>query len=224
MTFFRTLNPFTQIIVFAAVISVSIFTLSPLYLLAGFFGALSFSLILNGFAGTVKSALAYILLIAPVAVTNPLFSHNGRTVLFFINDLRITLEAFLYGAMLGLAVAVAGSRFRRYIRSFSAVLTLSMERAIITSDSMRARGYGKGRRTHYSRFAFTVRDFIITISVILFLLLSVFGKANPEFYPSFIMPEPDLGSVVSVISYWTICMFPAVYEGVERWKLSASRI
>lgn len=41
-----------------------------------------------------------------VAVTNPLFSHNGVTPLFFLNGNPVTLEAFAYGA--AIAVAVIG--------------------------------------------------------------------------------------------------------------------
>ena len=41
-----------------------------------------------------------------VAITNPLFSHNGVTPLFFLNGNPVTLEAFVYGA--AIAVTVIG--------------------------------------------------------------------------------------------------------------------
>ena len=39
----------------------------------------------------------YVPLFLLVAVTNPLFSHNGVTPLFFLNGNPVTLEALLYG-------------------------------------------------------------------------------------------------------------------------------
>lgn len=46
----------------------------------------------------------YPLLFLLVAVTNPLFSHKGRTPLFFLNDNPVTLEAILYGASFALTL------------------------------------------------------------------------------------------------------------------------
>lgn len=42
---------------------------------------------------------------AATALTNPLFSHNGATVLFFVGDIPFTLEAMIYGAVFGLMLA-----------------------------------------------------------------------------------------------------------------------
>lgn len=40
----------------------------------------------------------YVSMFLLVAVTNPLFSHNGVTPLFYLNGNPVTLEAFVYGA------------------------------------------------------------------------------------------------------------------------------
>lgn len=44
-----------------------------------------------------KDFLFYIILFILIAITNPLFSHNGKTPLFFMNSNPVTLEAFLKG-------------------------------------------------------------------------------------------------------------------------------
>ncbi|WP_235032858.1 energy-coupling factor transporter transmembrane component T [Enterococcus sp. CSURQ0835] len=51
---------------------------------------------------------------------------------------------------------------------FSALVTWSLENAIETADSMKARGYGLKGRTAFSRYRFDRRDFIVT----LFLLVT----------------------------------------------------
>ena len=40
-----------------------------------------------------------------MALVNPLFSHNGKTPLFFMNGNAVTLEAVAYGAAMGVMVA-----------------------------------------------------------------------------------------------------------------------
>jgi energy-coupling factor transport system permease protein len=74
------------------------------YLLSSLVGALLFILSTKEITFTFKSAIGYVFLLVLIAVTNPLFSHNGATPLFFINDNRITLEALLYGFNLGIMI------------------------------------------------------------------------------------------------------------------------
>ena len=54
-----------------------------------------------------------------VAVTNPLFSHNGVTPLFFLNGNPVTLEAFIYGA--AIAVTVIGVML--WCKCYGAIMT-----------------------------------------------------------------------------------------------------
>ena len=54
-----------------------------------------------------------------VAVTNPLFSHNGVTPLFFLNGNPVTAEAFIYGA--AIAVTVIGVML--WCKAFGAVMS-----------------------------------------------------------------------------------------------------
>lgn len=55
-------------------------------------------------AKSFSEVIFYWLLLILIALTNPLFSHNGATVLFFLNRAPITLEALVYGVVLGVTV------------------------------------------------------------------------------------------------------------------------
>ena len=54
-----------------------------------------------------------------MAVTNPIFVHNGETILFFMNDNPVTLEAFIYGGAASLMIVSV----LLWCRCYSAVLT-----------------------------------------------------------------------------------------------------
>lgn len=284
MNTFKNFHPITLFFYFLFVLFISIFSFNPLFLLFGFFGSISFYACISDFKAVFKSIIFYIILIFAVTATNPIFSHNGATVLFFINDNRITLEALIYGAVLGLMIAVAviwfrcfnlvfdsekilyflgksfprlalvfsmtlnfipnllrsfknintaqrlsgkkNSRIKRYLNSFSAVITQSMENAMITSDSMKARGYGLKKRTFYSRFKFTFYDLTyLAVSIVLFSL-SLAGNTSFEFYPYFVIPKADTLNILSYISFLILSFIPFLFEVKEgaKWKFLISKI
>ncbi len=86
-----------------AVLCVTIFTRNPVLLLTSSLGA-SLLLILTE---RTRFALALPVIVLVSAVTNPIFVHNGSTVLFFVNGLPVTLEAVLYGADFGMVLAAS---------------------------------------------------------------------------------------------------------------------
>ena len=55
--------------------------------------------------GAPRAVIFNIAVIAASALINIVFSHNGRTVLVFVNDTPITLEALAFGAFTGAAIA-----------------------------------------------------------------------------------------------------------------------
>lgn len=284
MNTFRNFHPLTLAFYFLSVIGISIFTFNPMYLLVGFLGSVLFQITLIGTRTALKHLRFYVVIFLIITVTNPIFSHNGATVLFFVNDSRVTLEALVYGAVLGLmivevlvwfkcfslvfdserllwlfgktfpklalvvsitlgfvpqfirtfkninsaqkALNLKQGRVRRYLTSFSAVITRSMEGAIITSDSMKSRGYGLKNRTHFSRFRFTAYD---GVHFFLFLLLIVCtlpellsGHAEVQFYPYITFELP----IVSLLSFAALALIPSIFEVKEgiRWKYSISKI
>lgn len=94
-------NPLVTFFYFLAVILPAMFSMNPIMLVLALAGALSLFFIRNG-AKHMRSHLVYFALFALVALVNPLFQHNGVTVLFVLNGNPITWEAFLYGMTAGL--------------------------------------------------------------------------------------------------------------------------
>ncbi len=97
------LHPLCCFIYFAAVMGITIFTREPILLALSAAGGCA----LLAVSGRLKSAAASLVFIPLGAVTNPIFSHNGDTVMFFVGDTAITLESVLYGAVFGLVLAAA---------------------------------------------------------------------------------------------------------------------
>lgn len=99
---FNSFNPIAQLIYFTAVLLVSMFTWNYIILLLSLLGAVAYCVLQKGFKVFLKSFFGYALIFLLVTVTNPLFSHKGVTPLVFINDIPITFESIVYGAVLGL--------------------------------------------------------------------------------------------------------------------------
>ncbi len=282
------MHPLSLLIYFASVICFTMITMNPILLLIAFLGALSGVVIIK----RRTDLKLYIPLFIIIALTNPLFSHNGETVLFFFRNQRITLEAVFYGigaallitatvylfklfglvfgtdkltwavgalspklsvvltmamrfiplfkknaadiynARISLGVYDAksfGGRLKLGASVFSALISISAENAVDTADTMRARGFGRGKRTSYSLFKMTKRDIIFISAVILcdistavFLALHA---ADFSYYPvircSFNVLSPALYAV-----YTFLFFMPFLNDAKEvlRWKYLISKI
>ncbi len=66
----------------------------------------------------LRGMLLYLAIPLLSSLINPLFNHNGVTVLFFLNSNPVTLEAFLNGLALGLVIGAA----LVWARCFTAVM------------------------------------------------------------------------------------------------------
>ncbi len=98
-------HPLSCLLYMAAVLGITIFTRNPLMMAESLAGA-ALLLLLCGKGKFLLAALPTVLL---CAVTNPLFSHSGDTVLFFIGNAAYTLEALVYGGIFGgMLAAVCG--------------------------------------------------------------------------------------------------------------------
>lgn len=81
-------------------------------------GALCLRALLDGRRGLREAALLCILPLI-TALLNPLFNHNGVTVLLILNDRPITLEAVFYGLSMGVMILAV----LLWSRSFSQLMT-----------------------------------------------------------------------------------------------------
>ncbi len=118
MRAFEDYNPIVIFVYFLAVAGITMFCMNPLLLALSFAGA--FLLFLGSHdRGRGKTLLFLLAFWLVMSVINPLFQHNGKTVLFILNQNRITLEACIYGMTAGLMIITVILWFR----SFSKLMT-----------------------------------------------------------------------------------------------------
>jgi energy-coupling factor transport system permease protein len=111
----------------------------------------------------------------------------------------------------------------------STVVTWSLERAIVTSDSMKARGYGLKKRTAYSIFSMDKRDVCCLIYILLtglyVLVGAVYGSFDFWYYPCILTKTRGLYEDSVFICYGMLAAMPIVmhvYE-VKKWKIIESK-
>ena len=96
---FKDCHPVVNLIYFTFVLVITMFSNDPIFIGLSLIAAWSYSLALKG-KGTMKNNLLLTLPIFVImALINTLFTHNGATTLFYINNARITLEALIFGIM-----------------------------------------------------------------------------------------------------------------------------
>lgn len=93
------------------------FNQHPVFIGISYIGAFSYSFLLNGWEKTLKQSF---LLTLPglliVALLNPMFNHYGVTMLYYVKSSGnwITLEALVYGVVLGAVMFVVIQWFSCY--------------------------------------------------------------------------------------------------------------
>jgi energy-coupling factor transport system permease protein len=117
MKSFEDFNPIAIFIYFAAVPAVPMFCANPALAALSLCGAAALFMLRGG--ARPRDAVIYGLLFVIMAAINPIFYHNGMTVLFVANDNPVTLEATVYGIV---ASAVIVSVLL-WFRSFSRIMT-----------------------------------------------------------------------------------------------------
>lgn len=112
----------------------------------------------------------------------------------------------------------------------SVMITWSLESAIATADSMKARGYGASGRTSFSIFVFDKRD-KYAFFILLFLGLYVFfgslvGGMYFRYFPSIKSTTPSIFGFSVFAAYLLLCMYPILIELKEaaKWKSLKSKI
>lgn len=293
MKYFQRLHPVAAFVYFLFMILLAMLSMHPVVISVCYLSGVVFCGMLSGFKNLLKSLVYSIPLTALIAITNPIFSHRGETVLFFLNDNPVTREAIIYGVfaalmlmgvfywcrnygtvmtsdkfiylfgkiipklslVLSLILAFIPKLKRRYreideaqkalgvyasksyvdkirskMRVLSILLTNSLENAVDTADSMRARGYGLKHRTSFALYRFEVSDGIfLALSAVLGIssLAAIFlGGANFAFYPAL---SNISASAVCCVLYTCLAilgfmsLFLEVKENVL-WRLLKSKI
>ncbi|MBQ9551646.1 MAG: energy-coupling factor transporter transmembrane protein EcfT [Clostridia bacterium] len=96
---FSRLHPVVLFFYFCAALGVTMFCLNPAVQIISLGGALLLNLIVDG--KPKKRRFLPLLMIPLGGLLNPVFSHHGQTILFFLNNNPVTLQAIYYGLNMG---------------------------------------------------------------------------------------------------------------------------
>lgn len=114
------------------------------------------------------------------------------------------------------------NKVKSSMRILSILVTWSLEDAVETADSMKARGYGIKGRSSFNIYKFVERDtiMILMIGIIgVFLMVGYFyGYSEMIFYPTISAIKFDILSVSLYLSFLLITMLPIFLEIVEEYK------
>lgn len=95
---FAGFHPIITAVYYVLVIGVTMFSMSPFFLCATFLASFAYSCLLKGKKTVGQNLTLALIILITMTLINGFFTHNGETVLFYINSNRITLEAFVFGA------------------------------------------------------------------------------------------------------------------------------
>ncbi|WML44204.1 energy-coupling factor transporter transmembrane component T [Neobacillus sp. PS3-40] len=119
------------------------------------------------------------------------------------------------------------SRVKAGMQYVQVLLTYSLEEAIQTADSMKARGYGRGKqRSSYEYFRFQKKDGIALLYlVVLFVLILIgrfLGYGLLNVYPLMESWRFTSMDTACLITYLLFLCFPLLVEmgGMNRWRIS----
>ena len=105
----------------------------------------------------------------------------------------------------------------------SALTSWALEGSIVTADSMRARGYGCGKRTSFRLYRMTKRDWLLLALIIgLFCLVLLAGGTDASYTPAMRIAPLGWGFP----AYCALLLIPTIFEGKEAvaWHISISKI
>lgn len=112
------------------------------------------------------------------------------------------------------------------LRIFSVMVTWTLENGIITADSMTARGYGLGRRTHFFLFRLTRQDGLLLAAALLLSALTLWGLGGRSisYYPAFAFPPFTWRALVGYGAYGSLALLPILDAGREALQWHCSKL
>ena len=111
-------NPIATFLWLIMTAGIAMFCFNPILLGIALLGSIAYFFVRNS-ESSLRSQLPFWGLFAVSALLNPLFVHNGASVLFVLNHNPITLEAFYYGLVLGAMILAV----LYWFRSFQQIMT-----------------------------------------------------------------------------------------------------
>lgn len=114
------------------------------------------------------------------------------------------------------------------LRVFSILLTWALENGIITADSMQARGYGKGKRSRFTKFQMRKQDVVFLLLSVLLFAGCIFGirEVEVQYYPAMRIGKATARAVTGYVAYALLACLPAMIEIKEKikWKYLESKM
>ena len=118
-------------------------------------------------------------------------------------------------------------RLRAAMKTFSIVVTWSLESGLITADSMRCRGYGLPGRTSFSIFRFDRRDGAValwlTFCGIYLLGGGLAGGLFFQYYPMLLTGPVTPLTVSFFVVYALLCFTPLLLDRLSARQYSARK-
>lgn len=121
-------------------------------------------------------------------------------------------------------------RMKNGVRILSILITWSLENAVETADSMKARGYGLSGRTAYSNYRFDRRDMYLLLymlgTIVILLTGLVLGENSIQYFPMIVKKEVTVFSLIVYLSYGLLMLLPVILNSLEdlKWRRLQSKI
>jgi len=116
---FSSVHPVVSLLYFTGVAVMSMMLLHPVFLATSVCLLLLLNILQGSGALMKKMMMASISMAAIVAIANPLFTHRGSTMLFYLFDNPVTLEAIVYGITMALSFLTISFAFTSYNETIS---------------------------------------------------------------------------------------------------------
>lgn len=287
---FNSLHPAVCFLYYIGLFIISMLFMHPYFLLLALLSVILLNFFHNQGKEIRKGAKFYIFIGVVILIINPLFSHRGVTILFYLFDQPITLESIMFGFLMMLSIVtiliaflsfnfiISEDKFIYLFSSFAPktallimmafrfvpllkrrlieitnvqktrgisllsgtmkkrvkagmsilfiLMTWSMEEALQTADSMKARGYGLGKRSSFYIYRFYNRDvfFLLWFSalIVIFVIQGIVGLGKLEIYPQLEALSLATGENYLFVLVLLFLFTPHFMEGREffKWHLS----
>lgn len=290
-TGFYSVHPGVAFLFYVVFFTLSMLFMHPVFLMTALIAGLMMNVLQDKGRRLRRYYLFYVLACLILGLLNPLFSHRGKHILFYVLDQPITLESVMFGFVLMLSVLVmligflsfvhiineskllflfaslmpktallcmmairfvpllrrrlmeimrvqhlrgfsmlqgsVFSRGRNGMKILHILLTWSMEEALQTADSMKARGYGLSkRRSSYYTYRMERRDVMVLIMIALLGgLCFIYWKQGAgvlDIYPeleSLALAGPDRLTYAAYVAFLLIPIGIELKE-ILRWTYS----
>lgn len=120
---FSSYHPITCMSYFILVIGLGMFIMNPIFLGISLIGAFCYEVYLEGIKKTGHELIFCLILCLMVGIINPLFNHEGITILTYLGDNPLTLESMYYGASMAVLL-------------LAVLIWLKCYRHVMTSDKL----------------------------------------------------------------------------------------